>query len=160
MGGLITTDNRFVNIDVQYLENYQMEKWGPLIQGKENDVGFDLRAAIERGIFLYPNQRCAVPNGIKLAIPNGYGGFVVPRSGLAKKYGVTVWNSPGTIDPGFRGELHTILYNGGEMRFEIDIGMRISQLQIQIVPFVEFTSVSQLPDSERGSGGFGHTGKF
>lgn len=158
MGGLITTDIRFVNVDVQYLENYDMKKWGPLKQEKEGDVGFDLHAAIDRFIPLWPEQRCVVPNGIKLAIPKGHGGFIMPRSGLAKKHGITVLNTPGTIDPGYRGEVCTILYNSGRDMFEIDIGMRISQLQIHIIPFVELISVSQLADSERGSGGFGHTG--
>ena len=84
--------------------------------------------------------------------------MVCPRSGLASKFGVTVLNTPGTIDPGYRGEIKTLLINNGTHPFDVDIGMRISQLKIKVVPEVQFIQVSQLPDSDRGQGGFGHTG--
>ena len=135
-----------LQIDIVYLENYDLEKWGKLQKSKEDDSGFDLRAAPDRFIRLYPGQRTLIPNGIKLSIPKGYEGLVCPRSGLASKFGVTVLNTPGTIDPGYRGEIKTLLINNGTHPFDVDIGMRISQLKIKVVPEVQFIQVSQLPD--------------
>lgn len=147
-----------VAVEIVYLENYKFKEWGPLRAEKPDDVGYDLRAAIDRFIPLWPGQKALIPNGIKIAIPKGYGGFICPRSGLANKYGITVLNTPGTIDPGFRGEVGTILYNSTNQVFDVDVGMRISQIQVWPIPEVDFFTVTQLSDSDRGSGGFGHTG--
>ena len=124
---------------------------------KAGDVAFDLYSIIDYE--LRPGERFAVPTGIALEIPPGYEGQVRPRSGLALKEGVTVLNTPGTIDSGYRGEVKTILMNHNGEPFKITKGMRISQLAIRPVPEVEFVEVDELSDTERGEGGFGSTGK-
>lgn len=104
--------------------------------------------------------RALVPTGVRIAIPHGYAGFVQPRSGLALRHGVTLANSPGLIDSGYRDELGVILINTDpENDFEVQRGDRIAQLVIQRVEEVSFQPVEELPDSERGLGGFGHTGR-
>ena len=103
--------------------------------------------------------RALVPTGISIAIPDGYAGFIQPRSGLAYKHGVTVLNSPGLIDSGYRGELKVLLVNTDPSAdFEVTRGERIAQLVIQAYEQVNFVEVETLPDSERGLGGFGSTG--
>jgi len=100
-----------------------------------------------------------VPTGISIAIPDGYAGFIQPRSGLAYKHGVTVLNTPGLIDSGYRGELKVLLINTDpETDFEVKRGERVAQLVIQAYEQVNFVEVQELPDSERGLGGFGSTG--
>ncbi|MFW9835841.1 MAG: dUTP diphosphatase [Candidatus Thorarchaeota archaeon] len=121
------------------------------------DVAFDLYSMIDYE--LRPRERFAVPTGIAVEIPQGYEGQVRPRSGLALKEGVTVLNTPGTIDSGYRGEVKTIMINHNDESFKISKGMRISQLAIRPVPNVEFVEVDELSDTERGEGGFGSTGK-
>ena len=104
--------------------------------------------------------RALVPTGIAIAIPGGYAGFVQPRSGLANKHGVTCLNTPGLIDSGYRGELKVLLINTDPTEdFVITRGERIAQLVIQKVEQVTFVEQDELPDSERGAGGFGHTGR-
>ncbi|MHA1863305.1 MAG: dUTP diphosphatase [Candidatus Thorarchaeota archaeon] len=123
---------------------------------KAGDVAFDLYSVIDYEI--KPGERYAVPTGIAVEIPVGYEGQVRPRSGLAIKEGITVLNTPGTIDSGYRGEVKTIMINHGNASFQITKGMRISQLAIRPVPEVEFIETNELSDTERGEGGFGSTG--
>ena len=125
---------------------------------KVGDAGCDLLSAED--ITINPGGgRALVPTGLALAIPEGYAGFVQPRSGLAVKNGVTVLNTPGLIDSGYRGELKVLLINTDPSEpFDIVRGERIAQLVIQKVEQVEFDEVDSLPTSERGEGGFGSTG--
>ena len=123
---------------------------------KVGDVAFDLYSVIDYEI--KPGERYAVPTGIAVEIPVGYEGQVRPRSGLALKEGLTVLNTPGTIDSGYRGEVKTIMINQGDIPFQITRGMRISQLAIRPVPEVTFIEVDELSDTDRGDGGFGSTG--
>ena len=123
---------------------------------KVGDVAFDLYSVIDYE--LKSGERYAVPTGIAIEIPVGYEGQVRPRSGLALKDGITVLNTPGTIDSGYRGEVKTIMINHGDISFKINKGMRISQLAIRPVPKVEFIEVDELSDTDRGEGGFGSTG--
>jgi dUTP pyrophosphatase len=124
---------------------------------KQGDVAFDLYSVIDYE--LKSGERYAVPTGIALEIPVGYEGQVRPRSGLALKEGISVLNTPGTIDSGYRGEVKTIMINHGDAPFKITKGMRISQLAIRTVPDIEFIEVDELTETERGEGGFGSTGK-
>jgi len=118
------------------------------------DAGFDL-AACER-VELAPGERAGVPTGLAVAIPEGYAGFVQPRSGLAARNGLTIVNTPGLIDSGYRGELVVILLNSDrEVPFVVEPGMRIAQLVVLPVPEVELVEVDELPASERGVRGFG-----
>jgi dUTP pyrophosphatase len=118
------------------------------------DAGFDL-AACER-VELAPGERAAVPTGLAVAIPEGYAGFVQPRSGLAARNGLTIVNTPGLIDAGYRGELVVILLNTDrEVPFVVEPGMRIAQLVVLPVPEVELVETDELPVSERGVRGFG-----
>lgn len=121
-------------------------------------VGLDLCAAIAQPILLGAGERKLVPTGLALAIPEGYEGQVRPRSGLAHRFGITIVNSPGTIDPDFRGELGVVLLNTGREPFRIEPLARIAQLVICPVLRVELELVSELPKTERGSGGYGSTG--
>jgi dUTP pyrophosphatase len=121
-------------------------------------AGFDLFAAITENIMLQPGERQLIPTGISLALPENTEAQVRPRSGLALKKGITCLNSPGTIDSDYRGQIGVILINHGQETFEIRRGDRIAQLVIQYVPSVEWEAVDDLPTSERGQGGFGHTG--
>ena len=126
---------------------------------KPGDAGIDLRA--REAITLSPSGgRALIPTGIAVAIPQGYAGFVQPRSGLALKHGVTCLNTPGLIDSGYRGELKVLLINTDPSEpFEILRGERIAQLVIQAVEHVDFIEVDELDESDRGQGGFGHTGR-
>ena len=123
---------------------------------RRGDVAFDLYSVIDYK--LEPGERYAVPTGIAVEIPQGYEGQVRPRSGLAMRDGITVLNTPGTIDSGYRGEVKSIIMNHGTTPFKITKGMRISQLAIRPVPDVQFIEVDELSDTERGEGGFGSTG--
>jgi dUTP pyrophosphatase len=118
------------------------------------DAGFDL-AACER-VELPPGDRAAVHTGLAVAIPEGYAGFVQPRSGLATRHGLTIVNTPGLVDSGYRGELVVILLNTDrEHGFVVEPGMRIAQLVVLPVPEVELVELEELPESERGVRGFG-----
>ena len=120
----------------------------------EGDAGLDL-AACEHAM-LEPGDRATVATGVAVAIPPGYAGYVQPRSGLAEKHGITIVNTPGLVDSGYRGELRIILLNTDRERaFEIEPGMRIAQLVLLPVPPVELRVVDELPASERGERGFG-----
>ncbi len=121
-------------------------------------AGADVAAAVASDLELAPSERVAVPTGLVLAVPGGYEIQVRPRSGLALRHGVTVANAPGTIDSDYRGELMVILVNLGRAAYVIRRGERIAQLVVAPVAQASFTESSELPQSERGSGGFGSTG--
>ena len=125
-----------------------------------NSAGMDLRAYLPDGeLVIKPMQRTLVPTGLFMEIPVGYEGQVRPRSGLAIKSGITVLNSPGTIDADYRGEVKVILINLSDVDFVIKSGDRIAQLVIAKHEQMEVVEVETLSETERGAGGFGHTGK-
>ena len=121
-------------------------------------AGMDLRAAVDEPLTLEPGARIAVPTGLALAIPSGFEGQVRPRSGLALKSGITVLNTPGTVDADYRGEVKVILINLGEEAFVIRRGDRIAQMVIAPVTQSHLTEVADLDETARGAGGFGSTG--
>ena len=123
-----------------------------------DSAGIDLRAALEDYISLLPGGRALIPTGISLALPSGYEGQVRPRSSLALKHGVTILNSPGTVDADYRGELKVLLINHGDQPFTLRRGERMAQLVIAPTTKVSLQEASHLPDSDRGKGGFGSTG--
>ena len=121
------------------------------------DAGADLVATED--VVLAPGERATVGTGLSIALPNGYVAFVMPRSGLAAKHGITLVNGPGTVDAGYRGEIRvTLLNTDAREPYAIAAGDRIAQLVIQALPRVRFVEVERLPGSERGEGGFGSTG--
>jgi dUTP pyrophosphatase len=121
-------------------------------------AGMDLAAANDAPVTLAPGGRAMVPTGLAIALPAGYEAQIRPRSGLAAKNGVTVLNTPGTVDADYRGEVKVILINLGDDAFEIERGMRIAQMVIAPVIQASFTEVDTLPETARGTGGFGSTG--
>lgn len=125
----------------------------------EQSAGMDLRANLDMPIVLKPLQRCLVPTGLFMALPKGFEAQVRPRSGLAIKKGISVMNSPGTIDADYRGEVCVILVNLSSEDFVIEDGERIAQMVIARHEQAEWEEVDVLEETERGSGGFGHTGK-
>jgi len=124
-----------------------------------HSAGMDLRANIDKPIVLKPLQRALVPTGIFIQLPEGYEAQIRPRSGLAIKHGISVVNSPGTIDADYRGEICAILINLSDEEFTINDGDRICQMVITEHSRVEWREVCKLEETNRGSGGFGHTGK-
>ncbi len=121
------------------------------------DAGADLVST--EALRLEPGQRALVGTGVRIALPDGYVAFVVPRSGLATRHGITIVNSPGTVDAGYRGELKvTLLNTDASEAYDIGVGDRIAQLIVMPVSRATFIPVQQLPDSVRGDGGFGSTG--
>ena len=124
----------------------------------EDSAGMDLLAAVVDPVMIQPNARALIPTGIALALPSGYEAQVRPRSGLALKHGLTVLNSPGTIDADYRGEVQVILVNLGEEPVTIARGMRIAQLVLAPVTRGSLDFATTLPSSARGGGGFGSTG--
>lgn len=121
-------------------------------------AGMDLSAALEEAIELGPGDRALVPTGLAIALPEGYEAQIRPRSGLAIKHGVTVLNTPGTIDADYRGEIKVILINHGQEPFTIERGMRIAQMVVERFETISWDVVDSLDESERGEGGFGSTG--
>lgn len=121
-------------------------------------AGMDLRANIEEPIILKPMQRMLVPTGLFMALPAGYEAQVRPRSGLALKHGITVLNTPGTIDADYRGEVKVLLVNFSDTDFVINDGERIAQMVIAKHETADFIEVEELDETERGAGGYGHTG--
>ena len=119
----------------------------------------DLRANLSEGLLLKSGERLLVPTGLFIALPEGYEAQIRPRSGLAFKHGITVLNSPGTIDADYRGEVKVLLINHGAEDFEIKDGERIAQMVIAAHARIEWNSVNELEETERGAGGFGSTGK-
>jgi len=124
----------------------------------EQSAGMDLRAAVTESITLQPGARDLIPAGIRIALPPGYEAQVRPRSGLAIKKGISLLNSPGTIDADYRGEIRVIMANLGQEPFTINRGDRIAQLIIAPVTQATWQEVDSLDETERGTGGFGHTG--
>lgn len=124
----------------------------------EQSAGMDLSAALEEAIELGPGDRALVPTGLSIALPPGYEAQIRPRSGLAIKHGVTVLNTPGTIDADYRGEIKVILINHGKEPFTIERGQRIAQMVVERYETVGWEVVDSLEESARGEGGFGSTG--
>ena len=124
-------------------------------------AGLDLLAAVPEGspLILLPGQRALVPTGLTIALPSGYEAQIRPRSGLASKHGITVLNSPGTVDADYRGEIGVLLINHGEMPFPIRRGERIAQMVIAPVVRLELAPAAELSATDRGGGGFGSTGR-
>ena len=121
-------------------------------------AGMDLTAAVDRDIILAPRQRALIPTGISVALPPGYEWQIRPRSGLAFKYGISLPNTPATIDADYRGEIKVILLNHGDTDFVVSRGMRIAQAVLVPVWRAVFKTVGTLDDTDRGTGGFGSTG--
>ncbi|MGK7369756.1 MAG: dUTP diphosphatase [Candidatus Halalkalibacterium sp. M3_1C_030] len=121
-------------------------------------AGMDLRAALQESLELKPGQRALIPTGLQMALPEGYEAQIRPRSGLAYRNGITMLNTPGTIDADYRGEVKVLAINHGDEAFTINHGDRIAQMVIAPVQQIFVEEVQDLPDSERGSGGFGSTG--
>lgn len=121
------------------------------------DAGADLVAA--ESVHLEPGERALVPTGVRIALPDGYAAFVVPRSGLAAKHGITIVNAPGTVDAGYRGEIKVSLLNtDSSSAYDVAVGDRIAQLIVMPVTRANFIPVDELPESARGADGFGSTG--
>ncbi len=123
-----------------------------------DSAGLDLRAAMDKPLILEPGRRALVPTGLQMALPPGYEAQIRPRSGLAFRHGITMLNTPGTIDADYRGEVKVLAVNLGDEPFEIRHGDRIAQMVIAPVTRAVITGVDELPGSERGEGGFGSTG--
>ena len=121
-------------------------------------AGMDLRANLEAAITLHPLERRLIPTGLHIALPEGYEAQVRPRSGLALKHGITVLNTPGTIDADYRGEIGVVLVNLSQEDFTINDGERIAQMVIARHEQADFVVVEELDQTERGEGGYGHTG--
>lgn len=127
------------------------------LYAKPGDAGADLRSTIE--VLISAHGRALVPTGVSIALPAGFVGLVHPRSGLAIRHGITVLNSPGTIDAGYRGEIMVALFNTSDEDYQVLAGDRIAQLLIQKVERANFVPVLDLPESQRSSDGFGSTGR-
>lgn len=125
----------------------------------EMSAGMDLRANLSEPVVLKPLERCLIPTGLFIALPAGYEAQVRPRSGLALKKGITLLNSPGTIDADYRGEIGVILVNLSSEDFVVNDGERIAQLAIARYEQIQWEMVDCLDETQRGAGGFGHTGK-
>lgn len=128
------------------------------VPATELSAGVDLVAAIAETVTLAPGDRQIIPTGLAIALPAGYEAQVRPRSGLAAKHGITLVNSPGTIDADYRGEIGAIMINHGQEPFAVERGMRIAQLVVAPVTGFRWQEEQDLPDTDRGAGGFGSTG--
>lgn len=124
----------------------------------EHSAGMDLKANIERAIILKPMERAIIPTGLYIELPEGFEAQIRPRSGMAINHGITVLNTPGTIDSDYRGEIRVIVINLSGKEYKIDDGERISQMIISRFEKVQWDEVDIIPGTERGEGGFGHTG--
>jgi len=132
----------------------------PLPQAStEAAAGLDLRAAVAKPLLISAGERSLVPTGWRIALPKGFEAQVRPRSGLALRHGILIPNSPGTIDADYRGELQVILMNAGREDFRVERGDRIAQLVVAPVVRPEWVEVESLDSTDRGEGGFGHTGR-
>lgn len=144
-----------LNIKIINKSEYEAPKYET-----EQSAGVDLRANIDEEIILYPMERKLIPTGIFIELPKGYEAQIRPRSGLAAKYGITVLNSPGTIDADYRGEIMVLLINLSNEYFSVKPGMRIAQMIIARHEQANFLDFDVLSETERGDGGFGHSGNF
>lgn len=142
-----------IKVEVINNSNYDLPAYATPLS-----AGLDLRANITESKTIDVLERCLIPTGLKLALPEGYEAQIRPRSGLALKHGITVLNSPGTVDADYRGEIGVILVNLSDTPFTINPGERIAQMVIARHEQAQFIEVDSLSESERGEGGFGHTG--
>jgi len=124
----------------------------------DHSAGLDLRADLESPVVLKPLERSLVPTGLFIELPEGFEAQVRPRSGLAAKHGISIVNTPGTIDPDYRGEIKVILVNLSDVPFTLEPGERIAQMVIARFEHISWVEVETLSETERGAGGFGHTG--
>jgi dUTP pyrophosphatase len=143
-----------MNIKVHYSGKHALPQFETT-----QSAGMDLRANIEAPVVLKPGDRALIPTGIKMALPEGYEAQIRPRSGLAYKHGITVLNSPGTIDADYRGDVGVLLINHGREAFTVEDGMRVAQMVVAQYSQFEWESVEDLDETVRGAGGFGSTGK-
>ena len=143
-----------MNIKVQYSGKHALPQFETT-----QSAGMDLRANIDAPVVLQPGDRALIPTGIKMALPDGYEAQIRPRSGLAYKHGITVLNSPGTIDADYRGDVGVLLINHGREAFTVEDGMRVAQMVVAQYSQFEWESVEDLDETARGAGGFGSTGK-
>jgi len=125
----------------------------------EHAAGMDMRAFIENAVTIKPLQRVLIPTGLHIELPAGYEAQIRPRSGLAYKHGISIVNSPGTIDADYRGEIKVLLVNLSDTDFVVNDGDRIAQMVVAKHETVSWNSVGELTDTSRGAGGYGHTGK-
>lgn len=125
----------------------------------EHAAGMDLQAAVPSDLTIEPGAIALVPTGFSIAVPVGFEAQIRPRSGLALKHGISMPNTPGTIDADYRGQLQVPLINHGRAAFTVTRGMRIAQIIVKRVPRIEWDAVDELPPTQRGEGGFGHTGR-
>lgn len=140
-----------VSVDISIADGAEVPKYT-----RPEDAAVDLRSTVSA--ILEPGTRALVPTGIRLAIPSGFAGFVLPRSGLAINHGLTILNAPGLIDENYRGEVKVVLHNSSSEAFSINRGDRIAQLLILPVPRIAFREVPELDSTDRGSSGFGSSG--
>jgi len=145
-----------IEVHIRYFEHY--EGLPPLVRMTVGSSGFDIFAACSDVVFIEPGKAVRIPAGFQISIPHGYEAQVRPRSGLALNHRIGILNSPGTIDSDYRGEVGVILYNFGEEDYVVRRGDRIAQIVFCPLPEVELSRVDELGGTERGSGGFGHTG--
>ena len=143
-----------MNIKVHYSGKHALPQFETT-----QSAGMDLRANIDTPVVLQPGDRALIPTGIKMALPDGYEAQIRPRSGLAYKHGITVLNSPGTIDADYRGDVGVLLINHGREAFTVEDGMRVAQMVVAQYSQFEWESVEDLDETARGAGGFGSTGK-
>ncbi|MCH1401687.1 MAG: dUTP diphosphatase [Schleiferiaceae bacterium] len=143
-----------MNIKVHYSGKHALPQFETT-----QSAGMDLRANIDAPVVLEPGDRALIPTGIKMALPDGYEAQIRPRSGLAYKHGITVLNSPGTIDADYRGDVGVLLINHGREAFTVKDGMRVAQMVVAQYSQFEWESVEDLDETARGVGGFGSTGK-
>lgn len=143
-----------MNIKVHYSGKHALPQFETT-----QSAGMDLRANIDAPVVLKPGDRALIPTGIKMALPDGYEAQIRPRSGLAYKHGITVLNSPGTIDADYRGDVGVLLINHGREAFTVEDGMRVAQMVVAQYSQFEWKSVEDLDETARGAGGFGSTGK-
>jgi dUTP pyrophosphatase len=147
---------RPIKLEVKRLESSQGL---PLpVKMTEHAAGFDLAAAVIEPVMLQPGDIRLIPCGFSMSVPHGYEAQIRPRSGLASRHGITMVNTPGTIDSDYRGEVQVPLINLGRAAFTIERGMRIAQMVIAKLPDVQVVEVDELDATDRGTGGFGHTG--
>jgi dUTP pyrophosphatase len=145
-----------IEVGIKYLDNY--EGLSPIVRMTVGSSGFDIVAACNDVLFIEPGKVARVPAGFQLSIPQGYEAQVRPRSGLALNSRVGILNSPGTIDSDYRGEINVLLYNFGDEDYVVRRGDRIAQLVFSSLPEVTLVPREEIDDTERGPGGFGHTG--
>lgn len=147
-------EGKVMNVKVKKLPNFK----GELEYGSVGAAGFDLTAGVDKAVVVEPGERKLIPTGIAMAVPFGYELQIRPRSGLALKYGITVLNTPGTIDADYRGEIGVVLFNSSKEGYIVGPGDRIAQGVLNKFEHVEFDFVDILDETDRGSGGFGSTG--